>query len=116
MLTTSEFSPAWYLRNPHVQTLVANLIKAPVPEVSYESISLQDGDRLTLAHGTAGGEKRVLILHGLEGSLRSAYARRILHYFNAQQIPATLMFFRGCDGKPNLRARSYHSGETGDMS
>ncbi len=111
----SEFSPPWYLRNPHLQTLMANLVKPPLPTVSYETIALDDGDSLTLAHGTASGNRRVLILHGLEGSLRSAYARRILNYFNSQQIPATLMFFRGCDGKPNKKARSYHSGETGDL-
>lgn len=115
MVTNSQFIPAWYLRNPHVQTLAANLIKPPMPEVEYETISLDDGDRLTLAHGTANGPDRVLVLHGLEGSLNSAYARRILAHLNESQIPVTLMFFRGCDGKPNEKARSYHSGDTGDL-
>ncbi len=115
MPVSSDFSPAWYLRNPHLQTLAANLIKPPSPEVDYEAIRLDDGDRLTLAHGTARGKDRVLVLHGLEGSLRSAYARRIISYLNECNIPATLMFFRGCDGEPNGMARSYHSGDTGDL-
>ena len=101
MITTSDFKPAWYLRNPHLQTLAANLIKPAEPEVFYETVTLDDGDQLSLAHGTASGKHRVLILHGLEGSLRSAYARRILHYLNQRGMPATIMFFRGCDGNNN---------------
>lgn len=115
MIASSDFKPDWYLRNPHLQTLAANLIKPAKPVVSYESIDLSDGDQLTLAHGTADGSDRVLVLHGLEGSLDSAYARRVISHLNHHNVPVTLMFFRGCDGKVNRLARSYHSGDTGDL-
>jgi hypothetical protein len=115
LIEKSEFKPPWYLKNPHLQTLLANLIKPALPVVQRETLALDDGDCLSLAHGTGVGNRRVLVLHGLEGSLQSAYARRVMHYFNAQSIPATLMFFRGCDGQPNRLARSYHSGDTGDL-
>ena len=115
MISTSTFKPAWYLRNPHLQTLAANLVRPVFPDVEYETIELPDGDRLTLAHNPVSGSARVLILHGLEGSLDSAYARRILNFLSRQGVPATFMFFRGCDGHPNRLARSYHSGETGDL-
>jgi predicted alpha/beta-fold hydrolase len=39
----------------------------------------------------------------------------MINYCNQQQIPVVFMFFRGCDGAPNQYARSYHSGETGDL-
>lgn len=115
MITKSAFKPLWYLKNCHIQTLAANLIHPVMPEVSYETIDLPDGDTLELAHGTATGPDCVLILHGLEGSLRSAYAQRLMNSLNKQGIPAVFMFFRGCNGKPNKKVRSYHSGETGDL-
>lgn len=115
MITRSDFKPLWYLRNRHVQTLAANLIHPSQPDVTCETIALPDGDTLDLAHGSAHGSSRVLILHGLEGSLSSAYAQRLLNLLNKQGIPATFMFFRGCNGKSNASIRSYHSGETDDL-
>jgi len=115
MITNSRFKPIWYLRNPHLQTLFANLVHPTFPDVSYETIDLPDGDSLDLAWGSARGDSAVLVLHGLEGSLRSAYAKRILNALNAQGIPGIFMFFRGCNGRPNKLAQSYHSGKTDDL-
>ncbi|MBT3204267.1 MAG: hydrolase [Gammaproteobacteria bacterium] len=115
MIQESSFKPVWYLKNPHAQTLLANLIHPRPPQVSYETISLPDGDTLEIARGTAQGPNTVLILHGLEGSLRSAYAQRLINTLNQHNIPVAFMFFRGCNGKPNNKVRSYHSGETEDL-
>ncbi len=115
MIKQSTFKPLWYLKNPHAQTLLANFIHPQPPQVSYETVDLPDGDTLELARGTATGPNTVLILHGLEGSLRSAYAQRLINSLNSQNIPVVLMFFRGCNGKPNIKVRSYHSGETEDL-
>ena len=115
MIATGNFKPAWYLRNPHLQTILANIIKPPFPNVSYESVMLEDGDSLQLARGLASGPDLVLILHGLEGSLDSAYARRLVNYLNNHNIPLAFMFYRGCAGEANNQAKSYHSGETGDL-
>lgn len=115
MIIKSTFKPLWYLNNPHLQTLLANLIHPPFPDVTYEIVDLPDGDTLQLARGKAKGPDTVLILHGLEGSLRSAYAQRLMNALNKQGIAAVFMFFRGCNGKPNLKVRSYHSGETDDL-
>ncbi len=115
MIIDSDFSPPPWLENPHAQTLLANLIHPPTPQVSREILELDDGDELELAHGTAQGSDRVLILHGLEGSLRSPYAARIVNALNAAGIPVSFLFYRGCNGRPNRLARSYHSGETGDL-
>jgi uncharacterized protein len=115
MIESGNFKPVWYLRNPHLQTILANINKPPFPTVSYETVHLDDGDSLQLARGTAHGPETVLILHGLEGSLNSAYARRLVNYLNKRNIPVVFMFFRSCNGKPNLKLRSYHSGETDDL-
>ncbi len=115
MIQQSTFDPPWYLRNPHAQTLLANLIHPPEPQVRIDTLTLPDGDSLDLAHGTAQGDHAVLILHGLEGSLRSAYAQRMMNHLNHLGIPAVFLYFRGCNGKPNHAIRSYHSGETEDV-
>ena len=115
MIQQSPFKPLWYLKNPHAQTLLANLIHPPPPQVSIETVELPDGDSLDIARGAARDENTVLILHGLEGSLRSAYAQRMMNALAQRGIAAVFMYFRGCNGQPNKAVRSYHSGETGDL-
>ncbi len=115
MIKNSTFKPLWYLKNPHLQTLVANLLHPSPPEVTYQQLTLSDGDTLLLAEGIARSSNTVLILHGLEGSLKSAYAQRMINAFNKAGIHTIFMFFRGCNGNPNSKVRSYHSGATGDL-
>ena len=115
MIIKSTFKPLWYLRNPHLPTLAAKLFHPPLPQVTVETIGLADGDTRDIARGTATGTDTILILHGLEGSLRSAYAQRLINTLNQLNKPVVFMFFRGCNGKPNNKVRSYHSGETDDL-
>jgi uncharacterized protein len=61
------------------------------------------------------GAPMVLLLHGLEGGIRSPYARGMLAAIAARGWRGGLLHFRGCSGEPNRRPRSYHSGETGDL-
>jgi hypothetical protein len=109
------FKPLWYLKNRHLQTILPNVIHPAFPAVEKQRIELEDGDFIDLLWTRARAPQILLILHGLEGSVNSAYAKRILNYCNAQQLPAVLMHFRGCSGEPNRLLRSYHSGETGDL-
>jgi hypothetical protein len=109
------FKPISYLKNRHLQTILANVIHPAFPAVEKQRIELEDGDFIDLLWTSARAPQTLLILHGLEGSVHSAYAKRILNYCNARQLPAVLMLFRGCGGEPNRLLRSYHSGETGDL-
>jgi hypothetical protein len=111
----SAFKPLRYLKNRHLQTILPNVIHPALPAVEKQRIELEDGDFIDLLWTSARASQTILILHGLEGSGHSAYAKRILNYCNAQQLPAVLMQFRGCSGEPNRLLRSYHSGETGDL-
>ena len=111
----SAFKPLRYLKNRHLQTILANVIPPAFPAVEKQRIELEDGDFIDLLWTSARSPQTILILHGLEGSGHSAYAKRILNYCNAQHLPAVLMQFRGCSGEPNRMLRSYHSGETGDL-
>ncbi len=115
MIKQSAYKPAWYLRNRHLQTILPNIIHPKFPDVTKERIELSDGDFIDLHWSQTRSPKTLLILHGLEGSIHSPYARRIVNYCNQQQIAAVIMHFRGCSGEPNRLLRSYHSGETGDV-
>jgi len=113
------------LRNPHLQTvLAARLARPALPAVRHERLELDDGDFLDLVHagrehgpGDPGGPAPVVCLfHGLAGSLASSYVAGAFGSLTAIGCRVTLMHWRGCSGEPNRLARSYHSGETGDIA
>ncbi len=119
MLTRSEFEPAFWLRNPHAQTVFASKVRSSPPlEVERERLELDDGDFLDLSwlpeRGLDADAPVVVILHGLNGSLESKYARGLLRQADAHGARGVLMHFRGA-AEPNRLARSYHSGETQDF-
>lgn len=114
----SAFRPAWWLRNPHLQTLWPYLFRRwRRIDLRRERLELPDGDFLDLDWITgADSGPIVLVLHGLEGSSRSGYAGGMLRAIQARGWRALVMHFRGCSGEPNRLPRSYHSGETGDLA
>ena len=111
----SNFKPLFYLGNRHLQTILSNIVHPPFPKVNRQRLELEDGDFIDLLWSETRAPQTLLILHGLEGSIHSAYAKRILNYCNRHQIAAILMHFRGCGGELNRLLRGYHSGETGDL-
>jgi predicted alpha/beta-fold hydrolase len=56
----------------------------------------------------------LLILHGLEGTVRSKYAQGLMHLARARGWSAAMLIFRTCDGRVPDTPRLYHSGETTD--
>jgi hypothetical protein len=117
MITGSSFRPAWWLPGPHLQTLYPTLFRPRAyPALQRERLELADGDFIDLDWSGDDNRPVVLVLHGLEGSLQSHYAGGILRALTACGYRAVLMYFRGCSGEPNRLARSYHSGETGDLA
>jgi uncharacterized protein len=75
-----------------------------------------DGDFLEIHRLAAEqGAPRMLLLHGLEGTVRSHYAQALLNEAARREWGADLMIFRSCGSQPNLTRRFYHSGETTDV-
>jgi len=112
-----SFKPAWWCRGPHVQTLWSYLIRRrPHVTLRRERLELPDGDFLDLDWTPNTTGPIVVILHGLEGSSDSPYARGMLRAISLRGWRGVLMHFRGCSGEPNRRLRRYHSGETGDFA
>lgn len=80
-----------------------------------ERLELADGDFLDLDWTMQDAGPIVLLLHGLEGSAQSVYARGLMRAISRCGWRGAVLHFRGCSGEPNRLARSYHSGETGDL-
>jgi predicted alpha/beta-fold hydrolase len=116
LITSSAFTPAWWLRGPHRQTLFPSLCRRRVaPSLKRERIELPDGDFIDLDWSEQSSGKVVLVVHGLEGSLESHYIGGLLTALAGDGYNAGLMYLRNCSEEQNRLARSYHSGETGDL-
>ncbi len=117
MLHKSAFTPAAGLSNPHLQTILPSLIRV-FKNVSYvgETVELDDGDFIELAWSDNVVDERpiVIIFHGLEGSVKSAYVKGIMSALNKNKMRSVVMHFRGCSGRINRLPRGYHSGDTED--
>jgi len=110
-----RFRPAWWLSNRHLQTIWPVLFRPRVGlETRRERVELPDGDFLDVDWVGRGGPI-VIVLHGLQGSAKSNYARGLLKQIEARGWRGALMHFRGCSGEANRLPRSYHSGETTDV-
>jgi len=116
MITRSAFRPAWWLPGPHLQTLYPSLFrKRKTPPLTRERFEFADRDFIDIDWTRQTAGMRVLILHGLEGSLESHYTGGLLCALEQGGYSAGLMYFRGRSGEPNRLPRSYHSGDTGDL-
>ena len=100
-----------------MQTLWPYLFRRmPRVELRRERLELPDDDFLDLDWTGNGHGPIVIVLHGLEGSSDSKYARGLLKAVHEHGWRGVAMHFRGCSGEPNRLPRSYHSGETGDLA
>jgi predicted alpha/beta-fold hydrolase len=119
MIVDSEFKPAWWLTNPHAQTIYSSMrhsVRAPVDKI--ELLELPDGDCLDLVWSTANlpdDSPLVVILHGLGGGVNSSYVGRFMNTFNQKGWRTVLMHFRGAGKQLNRLPRAYHSGDTADL-
>ena len=112
----STFKPSWWLSNPHIQTLWPTFFRTlPRVKTCLHRLELDDGDFLDLAITPLNNKPIIVILHGLEGSLDSPYATPLIKALNDAGYGVCFVYFRGCSGEINRLARSYHSGDTGDL-
>ncbi len=115
-IITSKFKPAWWQTNPHFQTLWPTLFrKVPIVNTTNFRLELSDGDFLDLELTPIVNKPIVVILHGLEGSIDSPYAKPLINALNNAGYGVCFVHFRGCSGEVNRLARSYHSGDTEDL-
>jgi uncharacterized protein len=61
------------------------------------------------------GSPVLLLLHGLEGTIRSHYIQGLIGEARTRGWHAAALIFRSCGEEPNRTRRFYHSGETSDL-
>jgi len=112
------YRPAWWIPGAHAQTLWGKFFR-PRPRLpaTLERWDTPDGDFLEL-YRVAGesGAARLVLLHGLEGNIRSHYVGAFFEEARRRGWQANLIVFRGCGTELNRAARFYHSGETTDLA
>ena len=121
-IVSSPFKPAWWLKNRHAQTVYSSLplSRAPKVALSSEDLELPDGDVTVVdwmieGPGPESGAPILVVLHGLEGSSESTYARMLLKAAADHGWRAAVLHFRDCGDYRNRLPRRYHAGETGDI-
>jgi predicted alpha/beta-fold hydrolase len=115
------YTPAWWVPGAHLQTLWGKIVRRP-PNITtrVERWDTPDGDeleirRLDAAAGSGPDIPRLLVLHGLEGTIHSHYLCGLLDQARRRGWAADVLIFRGCNGLIPRAARFYHSGETSDL-
>jgi predicted alpha/beta-fold hydrolase len=115
-IVNSQFRPAWWLRNGHAQTIWSSIVRLkPKLVIEWQRVELPDGDFIDLSWSGPKAGKTVLILHGLEGGINSAYASGLMRQLNQRGYRTCLMHFRGCSNQPNRLPQWYHSGQSDDL-
>lgn len=107
----------WYFLNAHFETIIPSIFnKVEGVEYSRERLELDDGDFLDLDWLKAGSKRLMIISHGMDGSTDRHYMKRAAKFFHGRDWDILAWNNRGCSGELNRLARSYHHGETRDLS
>lgn len=122
-MAESNFTPAWWLKNRHLQTLYPALLRKHIKlNLSRENFTLPDGDIIALDWTINRFEPKpiLIVLHGLEGSSNSGYIRGLMQQSIIHGFRSVCLHFRGCaendsDTMENP-SKSYHAGETQDLT
>jgi predicted alpha/beta-fold hydrolase len=112
------YRPAWWVPGGHAQTLWAKFFRRRQPlHARQERWTTPDGDFIDVYRRDADPRApRLLLLHGLEGTVRSHYVGGFFREAARRGWGAELLIFRGCGDEPNAAPRFYHSGETTDLA
>lgn len=121
-VTDSAFRAASWLRNRHLQTIFPSLPlpRTARPKLTRQLLDLPDGDA-TVIDWLQGSDRQdletplLLILHGLESSAESNYARQLMATAGSRGWGAAVLHFRDCGDYRNRLPRRYHAGETNDF-
>ena len=118
----SEFRPPFWLRNRQAQTIFPALpwVYRHRPALHRETLDLPDGDATAVDWVSDSRElpataPLLVILHGLESSSDSTYARMMMQAATDNGWRCCVLHFRDCGDYRNRLPRRYHAGETNDF-
>jgi hypothetical protein len=110
--------PPFWARGAHLQTLAAQFLPSPHPDLPWQrrTLDLGDGDQLAVRHLPGRSGVSVLLFHGLGGSVEGHYMRRAAARFHRLGHGLMLVNHRGAGEGLGLARKAYHSGATGDLA
>ena len=122
MIIDSPFRPPWWLRNRQAQTFLPSMPWSWRKRLKLrrETLELPDGDATVVdwpirADDLSKSSPLIVVLHGLEGSAESSYARMIMHAASKNGWRSCVLHSRDCGDYRNRLPRRYHAGETNDF-
>jgi predicted alpha/beta-fold hydrolase len=117
IISSTYLGPPTYLFNGHLETIIPSLFRR-VKGVIYvrEKITTPDRDFLNIDWSKIGGEKLLIISHGLEGDSKRHYAMGLVKLFNSKGIDVLVWNNRSCGGEINLNPVLYHHGASYDLN
>jgi uncharacterized protein len=110
-----------FFKNPHLATIAGNFWQRPASELRWpvEATLYQPEPGVqNLVHSQRPGSEpkgEVILIHGLEGSSDSGYARSMAHAALDRGWTTHRFNMRGCGGTEALSVLSYHAGQTSDL-
>ncbi len=112
----NKFSPPWWLKSRHLQSVYSKVFcyKSSVV-LSWEELTLPDGDFIDLVWAGPEAAPIVILLHGLEGSADSSYIQASIEALVAENWRVVVMHYRSCSGRMNRFAKTYNAGDTEDF-
>lgn len=112
-----EYHPPWWARNGHFQSIYPSLFrKVSADFYIRERIDTPDEDFLDLDWARNGNKRLLIISHGLEGHSRRPYVVGMAKAAINHHWDVLAWNFRSCSGETNRKLKTYHSGETQDLS
>ena len=115
--TGSPFEPAWWLTSPHLQTVWPHYFRnRETLNEKPERFELMDGDFIDAQWVGSDTGPIIVVLHGLEGSIKSIYANAILHAISQQGWRGLFLHFRNCSPNINRADFTNHIGDTLDIT
>ena len=115
------FRPLPLLGNPHVQTVLGNLMSwTRDRHVSVQrSVPLPDGDALAVHDSVPAtwqsGRPIAVLVHGLSGCHRSSYLRRVANQLGAAGVRVVRLDLRGTGAGMKLARRFYNAACSDDV-
>ncbi|MDX1686096.1 MAG: alpha/beta fold hydrolase [Saprospiraceae bacterium] len=111
-----SYRPPFWLRNGHLNTIYAGLMrKVETPNYRRSIIRTLDDDFVMIDRLSKGFNRLAVICHGLEGSSQSNYIMSLAPYLHKHGFDILCINFRSCGGVMNRRLQMYHSGDTSDL-
>ena len=120
--TPLAFEPPWWMKNPHVQTILPALVPQKLADHAaiLRRVELADGDALAVHDdcpaGWAPGGKVAILSHGLADHHRTPLLVRLTEKLTARGVRVFRWDMRGCGAGMAWARRPYHAGCSGDLA